>query len=61
MNDNPSLQTTKQEKNIHGYGIKSMKKIIQGANGFIEFFEEKNMFCVHILLPIEKVPIDKII
>lgn len=61
LNDNPSLQTTKQEKNIHGYGIKSMKKIIQGANGFIEFFEEKNMFCVHILLPIEKVPIDKII
>lgn len=54
LNNNPSLKTTKQDKTIHGYGIKSMKKIVEGVNGFIDFFEENNMFCVHIALPIEK-------
>ena len=54
LSNNPSLTTTKTDKTIHGYGIKSMKKIVESANGFIEFYEENNMFCVHIALPIEK-------
>lgn len=54
LNNNPSLRTTKLDKSIHGYGIKSMRNIVEIANGFIEFYEENNMFCVHIALPIEK-------
>ncbi len=48
---NPSLITAK--KGAHGYGVKSIRRIVENAEGFVDFFEESNMFCVHIAMPIE--------
>lgn len=53
MENNPNLSTTKAAKELHGYGIKSMKGIVERANGFIDFYEEERRFCVQIALPIE--------
>lgn len=50
---NPRLETTKPEKGIHGYGVKSMKNIVKAAGGLIDFYEENSCFCVHIALPID--------
>lgn len=49
---NSKLETTKPEKDIHGYGVKSMKNIVLAAGGLIDFYEENTQFCVHIALPI---------
>lgn len=51
IQNNPHLRSTKGGKG-HGYGIKSMRKIVDEANGFIDFFEEESHFCVQIALPI---------
>lgn len=51
LTNNPNLKTSKKDKLIHGYGIKNMKKIVNTANGFIDFYEEDQKFCVHIVLP----------
>ncbi len=53
IKNNPLFISTKTQKEIHGYGIKSMRKIVTEANGFIDFFEEEHHFCVHIALPIK--------
>lgn len=47
--NNPSLLTSKE--GAHGYGVKSIKRIVENAAGFVDFFEENNTFCVHIALP----------
>ena len=52
LEHNRSLLTTKQEKELHGYGVKSMRRITEEANGLIDFYEEDGFFCVHIALPI---------
>lgn len=49
---NPEFKTTKNDKHLHGYGIKSMKKAVETANGLIEFYEEDNYFICHAALPV---------
>ncbi len=51
--DNPHLVTTKKDKAIHGYGIKSMEKSVKALNGMIEFYESDGCFCCHVALPTE--------
>lgn len=53
LSDNPDLKTKKDEKLYHGFGIQSVKEIISYYNGMIDFYEENNMFCVHIMFPID--------
>lgn len=48
---NPEFKTTKKDKHLHGYGIKSMKKAVESANGMLEFYEEDNHFICHVALP----------
>ncbi|MDR1135638.1 MAG: GHKL domain-containing protein [Clostridiales Family XIII bacterium] len=55
LSKNRGLLSTKNNKAIHGYGIKNMKKIVDKYNGMIDFFEDGGMFCCEILL--EKLPI----
>lgn len=51
LKDNPKLHTTKKEnRHRHGYGIKSIRRIVAKYNGMIEFYEEDGFFCVHIAL-----------
>ena len=41
---NPNLISTKNEKELHGLGILSMKEVVQKYNGSIEFYESDNKF-----------------
>ena len=50
--DNSTLETSKTNKNSHGIGIKSIKSIVKKYDGMIQFYEESNEFCCHILLDI---------
>ena len=50
LNGNDNLETTKKEKEFHGYGIKNIKKVVSKHKGLISFDEEKGYFICHILL-----------
>ena len=50
LEDNPNLISTKNEKEVHGLGILSMKEVVQKYNGSIEFYESDNKFCCDMLL-----------
>lgn len=50
LKDNPKLQTSKDDRDNHGMGIRSIKKIIQKYDGIIDFTEEGNFFICDILI-----------
>ena len=52
LEDNPNLISTKNEKEVHGLGILSIKEVVQKYNGSIEFYESDNKFCCDMLLDI---------
>lgn len=52
LEDNPNLISTKNEKEVHGLGILSMKEVVQKYNGSIEFYESDNKLCCDMLLDI---------
>lgn len=54
LNNNKNLETSKDNKELHGIGIKSIKNIIDKYNGMIQFYEEENEFCCHIMMDISK-------
>ena len=48
IENNPKLQTTKKHRDIHGYGIKSVKGIVEKYNGMMELFEQDGFFIADI-------------
>lgn len=42
--------TTKQEKEQHGLGLKSVEKIVEAYNGTMEVTPQKDVFCVNLIL-----------
>lgn len=50
LENNSRLETSKGNKESHGIGIKSIKAIVKKYDGMLQFFEEQNEFCCHILL-----------
>lgn len=52
LEDNKNLETSKPDKELHGIGIKSIKNIVEKHNGMIQFYEEENEFCCHIMIDI---------
>ena len=50
LRNNQQLKTSKKDKDVHGIGIKNIKSIVNKYDGMIQFFEEENEFCCHILL-----------
>lgn len=44
-------QTSKKDKNHHGYGMKSMRHIAQQYNGTLSFHTEDDIFFLHIYFP----------
>lgn len=47
-----SLKTTKKNTLVHGYGVKTVRKIVTENNGMLQYFTDGNdMFCCDILLP----------
>lgn len=55
IENNSALKTTKEDKNLHGIGIESINEIVKKYDGMIQFFEENEEFCCHILLDIDKI------
>lgn len=50
LESNSRLETSKKDKELHGIGIKTVKTLVKKYEGMIQFFEEANEFCCHILL-----------
>ena len=44
------LQTTKKRKELHGIGLKNVKKIVESYNGNMEIHMENDIFSVNIIL-----------
>lgn len=51
IKNNPDFKTTKKHKDIHGYGIKSIKDIVKKYNGMMELFEQDSFFIADIWIP----------
>lgn len=52
LDNNYQLETSKKNKSLHGIGIKTIKELVKKYDGMIQFFEENNEFCCHILLDV---------
>ena len=50
LQHNKHLKTIKSEKNEHGWGLKSIKDIVEKHQGMMDIYEENNEFCVSVLL-----------
>ena len=50
LDKNRELKTTKENKKLHGLGLKSVKAVVDKYNGMIQLFEENGEFCCHLLL-----------
>ncbi len=50
ISTNPELETTKQEKKLHGHGLKIVKEIVKKHNGTISFYEKNGTFDVMCML-----------
>lgn len=48
--NNPDLKTDKQNKSEHGFGIKSIRQIVDRYDGSIDFKEENGMFAAEVWL-----------
>lgn len=53
INKNPNLNSTKNNSDEHGIGIKSVKETVEKYGGTTAIFEEENFFNVHIALPLK--------
>ena len=51
--DNDLPVSSNQDKTIHGFGVKSMRTIVEKYNGTISFEVEDCIFNVNILIPLE--------
>ena len=51
IEDKNNLVTTKSNKNIHGYGMKSIQKALDNYNGELEWAYNNNEFKIIILIP----------
>lgn len=50
LNENGALETTKNDRAFHGYGIKNIKRIVSNYDGMMNFFEEDGFFGCQILI-----------
>ncbi len=53
LDNNPALETSSYNKSVHGFGIKSIKSIVQSHNGKIDFWEENGKFIAEIWINLE--------
>lgn len=51
LSKNPSLQTTKEDSQSHGFGIEGVRQKILFYNGAINICEENGMFIVSCIIP----------
>lgn len=51
LKQNPSLSSTKEEKEFHGLGISSIIEIVTDYDGMYDFYEENGFFCAGVFIP----------
>ena len=51
LGTNPELESTKEDKEIHGMGIQKMKSIVEEYGGMYDIYEEDSFFCVKVFIP----------
>jgi len=54
ISTNPTFKTTKQDKEIHGIGLKSIKSITEKYSGFFKISEKENKFFIAEVLLVAK-------
>lgn len=52
LENNPNLLTTKNEQELHGFGVRNIKKIVNQYNGIIRYHEEAGMFICDVFIPL---------
>lgn len=53
LEKNPNLETSSSDRSLHGFGIKSVKSIVQSHNGKIDFMEKNGKFIAEIWANLE--------
>jgi len=48
---NPKLETSKEKKEQHGFGVAKIKALAEQCGGMADFYEEDNFFCVKVFIP----------
>ncbi len=51
LGQNPALQSTKEEKDMHGIGISQMKHIVETYHGIYDMYEKDGFFCACAFIP----------
>lgn len=51
LKNNPNMETTKLDREFHGYGIESMRLLVKKYNGYLSFNQEEDEFSLLIVLP----------
>lgn len=55
MFSNINLETSKKNKNVHGYGLKNVEKVVDKHKGMLKIYQNNsNMFCCEVWLKIKK-------
>lgn len=56
LQTNPSLATSKKDTKNHGYGISTVKRIVNKYSGDILFYEKDNYFIVKVMFSVPTTP-----
>lgn len=58
LQGNPMLETTKEDRETHGFGIAQIRSIVEKYNGMLDIWEENEMFHIQIMFEEEKPAVD---
>ena len=51
LEKNPDLCSTKEEEDLHGFGISQTREIVARYQGIFDVFEEDGYFCASVFIP----------
>ena len=53
MRDITTMETSKEDKKNHGFGVKNIKSVVKDYGGEVSFNVLDDMFSVSVIIPIE--------
>lgn len=51
LEDNPDLISDKEEKSLHGMGVKKIRALTEKYDGLCDFYEKEHYFCACVFIP----------
>lgn len=51
LKNNPNLNTTKDNSEEHGNGLRQIKAVVEKYEGMLDIYEEDNFFCIYVIYP----------